>query len=161
MPYMFDSDAKEVFSNAMGRQVEETRKTLGDLIGSEKLFRESCKATLPGWAEYMLDAVDYFDDEMTDDELPGPSMPVLLNTDGEMMRFCKVVFKVLDEEAVKTTLNSMKGFDYDAKNKTWVWFKKGNKQISILPTTSLGTLTIKRGRLTCETNSEERAEKLH
>jgi hypothetical protein len=159
-PYMFDSDAKEVFSKAMGTQVEKTRKTLGDLIGSEKLFRESCKAALPGWAEYMLDAVDYFDDEMPDDELPGLSMPVLLNTDGEMMRFCNVVFKVLDEEGVKTALNSMKGFDYDAKNKTWVWFKKGNKQISILPTTSLGTLTIKRGRLTCETNSEERAERL-
>jgi hypothetical protein len=160
-PYMFDPDAKEVFSKAMGMQIEETRKTLGDLIGSEKLFRESCKVALPGWAEYMLDSdIDCIDDEMPDDELPGPSMPVLLNTDGEMMRFCKVVFKVLDEEAVKTALTSMKGFDYDAKNKTWVWFKKGNKQISILPMTSLGMLTIKRGRLTCETNSEERAERL-
>ena len=160
MPYMFDSDAKEVFSKAIVTQIEETRKTLGDLIGSEKLFRESCKAALPGWAEYMLDAVDYFDDEMPNDKLVGPSMPMLLNTDGETMRFCKIVFKVLDEEGVKTALTSMKGFDYDAKNKMWVWFKKGNKQISILPTTSLGTLTIKRGRLTCETNSEERAERL-
>jgi hypothetical protein len=161
MPYMFDPDAKEVFAKAIVMQVEETRKTLGGLIGSEKLFRESCKAALPGWAEYMLEAdIDYIDDEMPDDEFLGPSMPVLLNTDGEMMRFCNVIFKVLDEEAVKTALNSMKGFDYDVKNKMWVWFKKGNKQISILPTTSLGTLTIKRGRLTCETNSEERAERL-
>ncbi len=87
-------------------------------------------------------------------------MPVLVNTDGEAMRFCKIVFKVYNEEGVKYCLNSLRGFDYDRKQKAWIWFKKGNKQISVLPTTSLGTVKLSRGRLIAETNSEERAEKL-
>jgi hypothetical protein len=159
-PYIFDSDAREEFSKAIGLQIENTKKILGELIGHNKLFRESCKSYLPAWADYILDSVEYFDEEMPDDEFPGPPIPKLLNTDGEVMRFCKIVFKIINEDGVKSALTSLKGFDYDKRNKTWIWFKKGNKQISSFSTTSLGTITIKRGKLIGETNSEERAEKL-
>jgi len=160
VPYIFPSDAIEEFSRAVNIQIEDTRRTLGELIGSEKLFRESCKSSLPEWADYMLNAVDYFDDEVPDDEIFEPSMPTLLNTDGERMRFCRIVFKILNEEEVKSALTSSNSLDYDKRNKTWIWFKKGNKQISAFSRTSLGTITIKRGKLIGEINSEERAEKL-
>jgi hypothetical protein len=159
-PYVFAPDAKEEFSKAVDLQIGETRRTLGELIGFEKLFRESCKSSLPGWADYMLDSIEYLEDEMSDNEPVEPFMPALVNTDGEIMRFCKMVFKVLDEKETKIRLDSMKSFDYDKANKTWIWFKKGNKQVSSFSNTSLGTITIKRGKLVGETNSEERVEKL-
>jgi hypothetical protein len=168
-PYIFPPDAKKDFTKAVGMQVKETEKSLGDGVGADVLFRESCKEVLPGWAEYMMDSQeDMFDEDFDDDlfdefdeETEEPAaMPILLNTDGEALRLCKIIFKIVDAKGVKERLTSMVGIDYDEHNKTWIWFKKGNKAMSVLPTTSLGTLTIKRGRLVGETNSEERAEKL-
>jgi hypothetical protein len=159
-PYIFDPDAKDEFLKAIGLQIENTKRVSGELIGHNKLFRESCKSSLPAWADYILDSVEYLDEEIPDDEFPGPAMPILLNTDGEAIRLCKIAFKIIDEEGVRSTLTSLKGFDYDEKNKMWIWVKKGNKQISSFSSTSLGTLSINRGKLIGETNSEERAEKL-
>ncbi len=130
------------------------------MVESRRLFRESCKEALEGWTVLMLDDEEASDEEMDDEEASEASMPALFNTDGEPMRFCKIVFKIDEEAEAKDRLNSMKSFDYDKPNKTWIWFKKGNKQISLSPKTSLGTVKISRGRLTAETNSEERAEKL-
>jgi hypothetical protein len=159
-PYIFSPEAKNDLTRVVKAQVEETRKTLKTPMGQNVLFKESCKASLPGWVDYILYPGDDLDDKIFDDEPLKTSVPMLLNTDGETMRFCKIVFKVIDEKDVKAALTSLKDFDYDERNKTWIWFKKGNKQISILPTTALGTLTIKRGKLITEANSEERAEKL-
>lgn len=159
-PYMFSPDAKDDFLMALTVQVVKARKTLGDLIGPEALFRESCKVALTSWAEYMFHADDGFDDEMSDDEYLEPPMPSLCNADGDELRICKIVFKINDDKGLKEKLSSMRDIDYDERNKTWVWFRKGDGKLPISPRSVLATIMIKRGRLVCETNSEERAEKL-
>jgi hypothetical protein len=70
-PYVFSSEAKEFLSNALEIQVENTRKNLKSPMGQEVLFRESCKAALGDWADFLLYSEDDFDDEMPE-ELPPP-----------------------------------------------------------------------------------------
>jgi uncharacterized protein (DUF2384 family) len=160
-PYIFPPQLKDQFSLAVKRQKKIVDDEKRDGIAKGDTFAESCKQSLPLWAHFMLGADIEPHDEAPYEEEPLPgAMPALCNTDGEPLRFSKVVFKIIDNAGLKEKLMAMRALDYDEKNRTWIWFKKGNEEFSAFPTTSLGTIVIKRGRLVGETNSEERAIKL-
>ncbi len=160
-PYIFPPESKDQFSLAVKRQKKIIDDEKKGSIAQKDTFAESCKQSLPLWAHFMLGAdIEPHDEASYEEEPLSSSIPALCNTDGEPLRFSKIVFKIIDSAGLKEKLMSMRGLDYDERNKTWIWFKKGNEQFSAFPTTSLGTIVIKRGRLVGETNSEERAIKL-
>jgi len=137
-PYIFPPEARDNFIDAARKQKEVFIK-FNDKKGftDEDIFRESCKASVHFWAEYMLkghgDEVGKFEEHIA-----SPSkMPELQNTDGELLRF-----------------------DFDEQNNAWIWFKRGNKKIKMFPTTTLGTISIKGEYLVAETNSLNRALRL-
>ncbi len=161
-PDIFDPESRDDFALAVKRQKKIVQDEKKDAMTKQEAFVESCKQSVPMWAGYMLEGDPGhggYDEFFKDEDEPRP-MPILCNTDGEPLKFCKVVFKITDSGAVREALMSMRSLDYDERNKTWIWFRKGNAKISALSSTSLGTLVIKRGRLIGETNSEERAVKL-
>jgi hypothetical protein len=160
LPYIYDPDVRDGFEKAVAKQTDNLAKAPGRLIVAENLFAEGCKATIPLWAEYFM-----YCDAQAESKVLGPVIqsyggPAICNTDGEPLKFCKIFFKTQASEGLKDKLSSLRGFDYDEQNKTWIWFRKGNKQMSTLPSTTLGTISLKKGRLVAEANSEERALKL-
>jgi hypothetical protein len=90
----------------------------------------------------------------------GDIMPEMRNTDDEVIRFCKLFFVINVRQGLEGRLSSIRSFDYDEGNKTWIWKREGNRILRSFETTALGAVSIKRKYLVAETNSEERALRL-
>lgn len=101
------------------------------------------------------------------------SLPILSNTDGDLLRFSKSYFKLMiePEEALRCLLpltlsDDANEFLNDAKKTKngevreieFPWLKKGNKTHKSWENTVLGHIVIKPGKLILETNSEKRTE---
>lgn len=159
-PYVFHPQARRGIEKAVKEQMDELREKLDQDLPAEVLFSEMCKMLVPFWAGYFTEESGWEGAEPDREASSGAVLPQMLNTDGEPLRFCKVYFSLLQREGLKEKLSSIKSFDYDDRAGVWTWFKKGNRKVSSLPTTVLGTLSLKRKYLIGETNSEERALKL-
>ncbi len=161
LPYIFPPQAKSNFVDAMKKQKEMFLK-FNDKEGfsDEAVSRESCKASIGFWAGYMTKAKGNELAEFEEQALHVPKMPELQNTDGELLRFSEIIFKIKQKEGLPEKLSSVKNFDFDEHNKAWIWFKKGNRRIKMYPTTTLGTISIKGEYLVAETNSLNRALRL-
>ena len=100
-------------------------------------------------------------------------MPILCNTDGELIQFSKSRFKlsISPEKALKVLLpltlsKDIQEFLNEAElDKTGhvkkieaPWLKKGNKQNKSWDNTVMGHITIEEEKLTLETNSEKRTQ---
>jgi hypothetical protein len=157
-PYIFPPESKEDFSAAVKKQIEVFTGTAEKHLTESELFRESFKASLPFWAQYILQGEEVGMDRLREGK--GATMPELRNTDGDPLRFCKAFFVIKTREGLEKRLSSIRGFDYDERNKMWIWVKGGNEMMSSLTSTSMGTISIKRKYLVAETNSEERAFRL-
>ncbi|MBA7470036.1 hypothetical protein ES707_05313 [subsurface metagenome] len=161
MPYIFPPRSKSDFVKALKRQKDVFLKHYDEEgLSDEDIFKESCKASTRFWAEYMLKGSGIDLPESGEEAIETPHIPELQNTDGEPLRFCKVFFKIKQRERLEEKLSSVKNFDFDRHNKTWIWFKKGNRKIKMFPTTTLGTISIVGEYLVAETNSLPRALKL-
>jgi hypothetical protein len=147
-----------------------------DLIYFRKwLIEENGNNVLTGsllhgrFAQNLLDK--FFD---TIDECFNKEPPILCNTDGELLQPTKVIFelKTSVEEALSklmplTLSKNVDDFLDDAKrDKKGVlkrveipWLKRGNKKHPEWDNTGMGYLTIQKGKIILETNSQSRAEK--
>lgn len=158
-PYVFGTESKEHFTRILQKQKEfALTHNIGEGFSDEDVFKESCKASLCFWAGYMIKACSL--NHAEEKIIPDESAPVLANTDGELIKWCRIFFRIKQKEGLSEKLSSLRNIDYDDYNKMWVWYKKGNKKMPSLSTTSLGTLSIKDEHLIGETNSVERAERL-
>jgi hypothetical protein len=147
-PYVFPSGSKSDFTSAMKKQIQAFAETAKKDIPEAELFRESCKASVPFWARYFIEGEAHEEDAIVRE---------IRNTDNEPIRFCKLFFVINVRQGLEERLSSIRAFEYDERSRTWTWVKRGNKMVSALDTTALGTLSIKRKHLVAETNSEERA----
>ena len=122
--------------------------------------------------EFDWDVLDYFFEIV--ETLYNPTIPTLLNTDGDFLVFSKSQFKLEMpiEEALRRLLPMTLSKDYDEFYKTaqkskdrqikriqFPWLKKGNKKHKDWENTVLGQVIIEKGKLILETNSEKRTEK--
>jgi hypothetical protein len=101
-------------------------------------------------------------------------LPILYNTDGELIQFSKSYFKLTlgIEEVFKKLLPLTLSKDQDefledasrdesgvVKSIEFPWLKKGNKKNKDWDNTVMATIKIEQGRLILESNSMERTEK--
>lgn len=159
-PYIYPAEAKAEFEKAIKAQSELLAKSLGRPIAVERIFTEACKAAVPLWAEYFVYGPALRDRGREGSRVQVWETPTIVNRDGELLRFCKLYFKIIAEEGLREKLSSLRSIDYDEHNRIWVWFRKEESKKGLFSATTLGTISIKRGRLIAECNSEGRALKL-
>lgn len=136
------------------------RSLLASLFPPERHFAESQKAAAPFWAEFIIAGMgtgrQHLDSAGRTNLSPG-ALPFLINTDGEEIVFAEITFRVKDEPALRKRLASLRSFEHDKKDDSWVWLKARSRKDPDGPRTILGTFQIKDGRLVAETNSRQRA----
>jgi hypothetical protein len=159
-PYIYPAEAKADFEKAIKEQSEVLAKSLERPIAVERVFAEACKAAVPLWAEYFVYGPALRDRGREASQVQVRETPTVVNRDGELLRFCKLYFKIIAEDGLREKLSSLRSIDYDEHNRIWVWFRKGESKKGFFSATTLGTISIKRGRLIAECNSEGRALKL-
>lgn len=159
-PYIYLAEAKADLERAVKAQWEELAEFPGRPVATEKMFAEACKATVPLWADYFVNGPPSREAEEFVSHPHGEDGPAIVNRDGEVFRFCKVFFKIINKEGLRKKLSSLRNIDYDEQNDMWIWCKKSVPSKDFFGAISLGTITIKRGRLIAECNSETRALKL-
>jgi hypothetical protein len=161
-PYVYDPESRGQFERAVRLQAKDfsIRSPRASLFPPERHFAESQKATAPFWAEFILLGSDD-DSRVPDTEsrvgLSPGNMPFLFNTDREEVVFAEITFRIKDEPAMRKRLASLRIFEYDKKDDSWIWLKPESRKDPEEPRTILGTFRIKDGRLIAETNSRERA----
>lgn len=161
-PYIFGPEARTQFERALRIQEEEFRLSpAASRFPPERHFAESQKELALFWAEYILQGKNLRPEESSlfRDEPPG-RYPRLFNTDGEELAFAEIHFRIKDEPALRKRLASLKSYEYDKKDGSWVWMKPGSRKDPDAPRTVLGSFTIKENHLVAETNSRERAARL-
>lgn len=159
-PYIYLAEAKADLERAVKAQREELGEFPGRPVAVERMFAEACKAAVPLWADYFVNGPSLREaDEILSGSSPEKG-PAMVNRDGEPLRFCKVFFKITNNEGLRKKLSSLRSIDYDDEHDMWVWFKNNVSSTDFFGATSLGTITIKRGRLIAECNSEARSLKL-
>ena len=119
--------------------------------------------------EFDLDLVDYFFEAIAE----AYKLPTLFNTDGEKMQFCISHFKLtlplketlhrllpmtLSDDAEDILSEAKCTASGEVEEIHFSWLKKGNKKHKNWENTIHGNITLKKGKLTLETNSLERAE---
>jgi hypothetical protein len=161
-PYVYDPQTRARFERAVRLQVKDfgRRSPLASLFPPERHFAESQKAAAPFWAEFIvfgMDAGGRSRDEERGAELSPGALPFLVNTDREEIIFAEITFRVKDEPALRKRLVSLKTFEYDKKDDSWVWLKRRSKKDLDESRTLLGSFRIKEGLLVAETNSRKRA----
>lgn len=159
-PYIFPAEAKKDFERTLKAQSEILAKSLERPIAVERIFSEACKAAVPMWAEYFVYGPRLSNGNNEGPPTHGRDMPTIVNRDGDVLRFCMLYFKISTEEGLRERLSSLRSIDYDEHNKMWIWLKKEPSKSDLFSATTLGTISIKRGRLIAECNSEERALKM-
>lgn len=82
-------------------------------------------------------------------------LPKLSTTDGESVEFCKVVFDVKDEAAVRAALDADSSFEADDED-GYVWFEQSD---DLLERRILGSLNLSPKRLVVETMNRVRAQR--
>jgi hypothetical protein len=159
-PYIFDSQARGYFQDVVKFQKEHFAEHVTASAAEEILFAECCKAFVPFWADYLTGGNGEALDRLFGEEASTARVGKTRDSDGEALQFCAIRFRVVDRAGVKKRLSLSKNLQYVEEIKAWEWFKKGTREISSVPSTLLGTLSLKRKYLMGETNSEERAQKL-
>lgn len=156
-PYIFLSEDASHFKffEAMVTQKNVFARYTKKGLTEDEIFQRSCKESVRFWLESILR-----DNVGCKLEPIKKTMPLSSNTDGEPIRFSKIYFKIKQTEGLSGILSSLSNINYDAESKIWVWRKKGNRRIEMLPNTILGSLKIEGGYLIAETNSLSRALKL-
>jgi hypothetical protein len=122
--------------------------------------------------EFDWELLDYFFEIM--EAVYTRSLPTLFNTDGDLLQFSKSYFELFMEP--KEVLNRLlpltlskdaEQFLQDAqhdkrggiKKVEFPWLRKGNKQHKNWNNTVMGHITLEKGKLILETNSEKRIQK--
>lgn len=159
-PYIYFAEAKADLERAVKAQSEVMATSPGRPVAVERIFAEACKATVPFWAEYFVRGPSLTEPEEFVPDTSTEKGPAIVNRDGDVLRFCKLFFRITTEEGLRDKLSSLRSIDYDEHNKMWIWFKKDASAKVFFAATTLGTISIKRGRLIAECNSEARALKL-
>ena len=118
-------------------------------------FRESCKASVRVWVEWFCRC-----DAQEEDPFPVPPLPEMQNTDGEPIMYSTLHFRIKKSEGLRERLTRVRNLDREDGEDAWTWFKKGNREFSSFPSTSLATLKLEDDYLIAETNSIERALRL-
>ena len=102
------------------------------------------------------------------------SRPILQNTDGDLLEFCTLAYRVPSAQAAfealrplavgQTEEELLHGAEHDAEGPLrkieFSWLKRGNKKHPTWENTVLGRLVIEGDRLTIEVNSARRARKI-
>ena len=161
-PYIFGPEARTQLERALRIQDEDFLQSPAALLfPPERRFAESQKELVFFWAEYIRQGEKASQEDSTafPDAPPG-GYPHLVNTDGEELVLAEMHFRIKDEPAVRNRLASIKAYDYDENDGSWVWMKPGSRKDPDAPRTVLGRFEIKDNRLIAETNSRERTARL-
>lgn len=160
-PYIFASAAKNDLEKTVKVQNESLAQSLVKPTALERVFGETCKAAVPTWARYFVYGPSPSNDDAEDSSTNRMESPIIVNRDGDLIRFCKLFFRIIKEEGLREKLSSLRSIDHDEHGKQWIWFRKdASVKTDLFSSTTLGTISIKRGRLIAECNSEGRALKL-
>jgi hypothetical protein len=162
-PYIFPQPVKTLAILGLKQQKSLLPgKGPGKSFSQKELFRESCKASVPFWVELFQNQGRLDGKSLPDFSFEGelPDVPIVCNTDGELLSFSKVFFRIKEKKELKQRLSSLRGFDYDEKQKDWTWLKAEKKKSKLFRRTILGNLYLKGNRLIGETNSIERVARL-
>ncbi len=161
-PYIYSPKSRDQFERAVRLQAKDFsfRSRIASLFPPERHFAESQKAAAPFWAEFILtgmgaDAVARGDEDRAGIALG--AIPFLINTDKEEIVFAELTFRAKDEPALRKRLASLKSFEHDKKDDSWLWLKARNRKDLEGARTVLGHFRIEKGHLIAKTNSRERA----
>ena len=83
------------------------------------------------------------------------NMPQILTSNGEEVVFETVIYEIKDEDAFKERIINMKQVEYDEKNNTWLWFKKGKGVMGMRSV--LGSMKVIGNELQAEVQTQNRA----
>jgi len=161
-PYIYDPETRAQFKRAVRLQEEDFRRRnpLASSFPRERHFAESQKEAASFWAEFIVHGIEVGSQRLDEETIRGLSpgaLPFIVNTDREEVVFAELSFRVKDEPALRKRLATLKSFEYDKKNDSWVWLKPQNKKDLAGSRSVLGNFRIKEGCLVAETNSRKRA----
>ena len=155
-PFVFDAKAKSDFTKIVEAQIAAFKEYASTRSLEFKIPRDAFKAAIGFWAEY-LHRSSSVEAEIFDSEDERSSKPIITTTDGEKIRFSSIIFKIIQQNSIPEKLSQIKGLEYDAEAKHWVWLKKGNRRMKSWENTVLGRVFIRKNELIGEANSLERA----
>ena len=123
-PFIYPPETKVHLTKVVKQQKKILlSKDFGKRLPKKDIFRESCKATVPFWSDFFLGNIDAIVSADLEIEEEQPEKLILCNTDGELLSFSKIYFHVKERKGLRNKLSSLRGFDYDEKQKEWIWFK--------------------------------------
>jgi hypothetical protein len=147
-PWLLDDDMTDAARDLYEDRWAETRSASVDSADEEGAFRGFNKTLSAFWAGYINGQI----------EMPGDEEGFrLLNTEGQAIRFCEVVFRIGQKSAFLEKMSEGKDFEYDGENEQWAWVGEPEDEESSWAPSILADLSLRDDRLVGETNSEERA----
>jgi hypothetical protein len=168
-PYIYEPETRTQFKKLIKGMIKEFKKTPGAaMIPVELWIAESQKEAAVLWAEFILRSTPVGDLSRLPDEPTIEGMaerqehfPTLVTTDGEDIVFVEVHFRIKNEAALRKRLSTLRSFDFNEQDDSWSWLKAKSRKYPDAPRTVLGYFRIQGDCLIAETNSQERAGKLH
>ncbi|MBF0479119.1 MAG: SEC-C domain-containing protein [Candidatus Omnitrophica bacterium] len=157
-PYIFSKEAKKDFLEILKMNIDGFKEYMKTRSLSFDPIRDGSKAASMFWAEYLYRSNNPNREHEARFKEESVRQPHMVTTDKEKIIFCSVYFKISEKEGLREKIDNLPCVDYDAQNKTWIWFKKGNKTLS--GNTILGSIEIKGEYLVGQANSLERALRL-
>ncbi|MFA6636498.1 MAG: SEC-C metal-binding domain-containing protein [Candidatus Omnitrophota bacterium] len=161
-PYLFEKSAKKNFSEIVENVINSFKEYASTRSIEFSMPRDAFKSGAIFWAGYLHKSMMFASEQAPGDiSEPKERRPALCNTDGDKIRFCKVIFNILEKQGIASGLSRMRGLEEEEKDKDrWVWTKKGNRRMKSWENTLLGHVSIRGDELVGEVNSLERALRL-
>ena len=152
-PYIYKPESKQELLKIINYQKNQFLKSLKENLPEETIFIESCRAAVVDWAHFILKGIQI------ETKKEYSNYPILQNTDGEIIKFSEIFFKIKELTGLKEKISSIDIFNYDENNR-WIWTKKTSIKGKMFSPVILGIIRINGDYLIGETNSFERALRL-
>jgi hypothetical protein len=151
-PWLLDDDTADDIEEIYETRWSEAREESTD-PSAEEVFREFNKELSSFWAGYVNGQVEVLDDD--------EGLFRLLNTEGHVVRFCEVAFRINREAALFERLKAADDFQRGEESEFWTWVGRSDEEdeYAYVPS-DRGSLCVKDRRLLGDTNSKERADQL-
>lgn len=153
-PYIFEPETRAQFKRAVKIQEKDFKKSpQAKNFPPNRHFAESQKEKTHFWVWYICRG------EMS--QLSQNDLPTIVTKDGEKFVFAEIHFRIKDKVRLKKRLSQLKSFEYDKQDNSWTWLTARSRKYPDTPRSIIGRFRIKGDRLIAETNSKERALRLH
>jgi hypothetical protein len=158
VPWSVDNKLTEDIEILYLARWDEAKAEAAGTLSEEHAFKEFNKGLSSFWTGYINGQVQFGNDDL--------GAIQLLNTEGNILRFCEVTFTINQEADLLKRFSEAEDFDYHEDDDLWIWNGQSEEDHNrrmvseLYAPPDLADLSIKGNRLVGETNSRERADRL-